>query len=87
MNIAFSNATEVFLFILLCSVYVCSCLWIYGDAATRDMGIKGAILPLAFIVAAALFLIFGMYWALVIWPVGYIAWFIVRPKSSHVIDQ
>lgn len=87
MSIAFSNSSEVFIFILLCSVYVCSCLWIYGDAATRDMGAKGAILPLVFIIAAALFLTLGLYWVLIVWPIGYIAWFILRPKSAHVIDH
>ncbi len=87
MSISFSNATEVFIFILMCSVYVCSCLWIYGDAATRDMGAKGAILPLAFVIAAALFLTLGLYWVLIIWPIGYITWFILRPKTSHVIRE
>lgn len=87
MSIAFTNASEVFIFILLCSAYVCSCLWIYGDAATRDMGVKGAILPLIFIIAAALFLSLGLYWVLIVWPLGYIGWFIMRPKSSHVIDH
>lgn len=87
MSISFSNATEVFIFILMCSVYVCSCLWIYGDAATRDMGAKGAILPLVFVIAAALFLTLGLYWVLIVWPIGYIMWFILRPKTSHVIRE
>ncbi len=87
MSITFSSAAEVFVFILLGSFYVCSCLWMYGDAATRDMGIKGAILPLVFIIAAALFLTLGLAWILIIWPVGYVAWFIIRPRSSHVIDN
>ena len=60
MSISFGNSTEVFIFIILCSVYVCSILWIYGDAATRDMGIKGTILPLIFVIAAALALTKGM---------------------------
>ena len=87
MSIAFNNATEVFIFILLCSVYVCSCLWIYGDAATRDMGIKGAILPLVFVIVAALFLTLGLSWPLIIWPVGLVLWFMLRPASSHVITE
>jgi hypothetical protein len=85
--ISFSNSTEVFIFIILCSVYVCSILWIYGDAATRDMGAKGAILPLIFVIAAALALTKGFLWALIIWPIGYIAWFILRPATSHVITE
>ncbi len=87
MSITFSSAAEVFVFILLCSFYVCSCLWIYGDAATRDMGFKGVILPMVFIIAATLFLILGMAWLLIIWPIGYVAWFVLRPKASHVIDH
>ncbi len=87
MSISFANSTEVLIFILLCSVYVCSCLWMYGDAATRDMGVKGAILPLLFIIAATLFLTLGMSWALIIWPIGYVAWFFIRPKKSHAITE
>ena len=87
MSFSFSNSTEVFVFILSCSVYVCSILWIYGDAATRDMGIKGAILPLVFVIAAALALTKGMLLALLVWPIGYVAWFILRPSKSHVITE
>jgi len=87
VSISFGNSTEVFIFIILCSVYVCSILWIYGDAATRDMGIKGTILPLIFVIAAALALTKGMMMALIAWPVGYIAWFALRPKSSHAIVE
>ncbi len=87
MSFSFSNSTEVFIFIILCSVYVCSILWIYGDAATRDMGIKGAILPLIFVIAAALALTKGMLLALLVWPIGYVAWFILRPTTSHVITE
>ncbi|MBL1140886.1 MAG: hypothetical protein HND53_02545 [Proteobacteria bacterium] len=87
MPISFSNSTEVFIFIILCSVYVCSILWIYGDAATRDMGIKGAILPLIFVIAAALALTKGLFLALLAWPIGYIAWFVLRPATAHVITE
>jgi hypothetical protein len=51
------------------------------------MGIKGIILPLIFVIAAALALTKGMMLALIVWPVGYIGWFILRPKSSHVIVE
>jgi len=81
-----NNYTEVFIFIILCSVYVCSTLWLYGDAATRDMGTKGVVLPLIFVIAAALALMMGVY-AVIVWPIGYIGWFILRPKSSHVITE
>jgi len=87
VSIAFSNSLEVFIFIILCSVYVCSILWIYGDSATRDVGLKGVILPLVFVIAGALALAKGMMLALLVWPTGYIAWFILRPKGSHVIVE
>ena len=87
MSFSFSNSTEVFIFIILCSIYVCSILWIYGDAATRDMGLKGTILPLIFIIAAALTLTLGMTWSLIAWPIGYAAWFMLRPAKSHVITE
>ena len=87
MSFSFSNATEVFIFIILCSVYVCSILWIYGDSATRDMGIKGIILPLILVIAAALALTKGITWTLLAWPIGYIAWFFIRPKSTHNIVE
>jgi hypothetical protein len=87
VSFSFSNSTEVFIFIILCSVYVCSILWIYGDAATRDMGLKGGIIPLIFIIAAALALTKGMLLALIAWPIGYVAWFVLRPTKSHVITE
>lgn len=97
MSFSFNNATEVFIFIIFCSVYVCSILWIYGDAATRDMGLKGLILPLIFILVIVLIFLGGLveyltgmnpgYWPLLIWPVGYIGWFILRPKTTHTIVE
>ncbi len=87
MSLSFNNATEVFIFIILCSIYVCSILWIYGDSATRDMGIKGAILPLIFVIAAALTLTQNMSWTLIVWPIGYALWFFLRPAKSQVITE
>lgn len=87
MAVSFANSTGVFLFIIFCSIYVCSILWIYGDAATRDMGSKGLILPLLFVIAGGLVLVKGWFWALAIWPIGYIAWFVLRPKTAHAIVE
>ncbi len=84
---SFSNATEVFIFIILCSIYVCSILWIYGDAATRDLGLKATILPFIFVVIAALILTQNWIWLLPIWPIAYVCWFIMRPKDAHVITD
>ena len=85
MSLNFSNAIEIFIFIIFCSIYVCSILWIYGDAATRDMGLQGAILPLIFTLAAATALIENIAWPLALWPLGFIAWFIFRPRAAHAI--
>ena len=97
MSFSFNNSTEVFIFIILCSVYVCSILWVYGDAATRDMGLKGLILPCIFVLAIVLTFLSSLiqdvaginlgYWPLIVWPFGYIAWFVLRPAKSHVITE
>lgn len=79
MSLSLTSSLDVFLFIIFCSFYVCSVLWIYGDAATRNAGWKGLILPLLFVIAGTLALIKGEYMALVIWPLGYVIWFIRRP--------
>ncbi|MCG8324853.1 MAG: hypothetical protein MI673_04995 [Thiotrichales bacterium] len=81
MGIPLSSATDVFIFIIFCSIYVCSTLWVFGDAATRGAGIKGMLFPLAFVIAGALALVLGMYPALIVWPIGYVLWFFVRPKD------
>ena len=66
MSYSLDNSLDVFIFITLCSIYVCSILWVYGDAATRGMaGLKGVL-------TAALI-------AIVIWPLGFIIWFNKRP--------
>lgn len=82
MSINLTSSLDVFIFIIFCSIYVCSILWIFGDAATRAAGTKGMIFPLLFVIAGALALIEGIYMALVIWPVGYIAWFFIRPAEE-----
>ncbi len=79
MNLGLTSSMDVFLFIIFCSLYVCSVLWIYGDAATRNAGWKGLVLPLLFVLAGTLALVMGEYLALLIWPVGYLIWFIKRP--------
>ena len=81
MSLSLTSSFDVFLFIIFCSFYVCSVLWIYGDAATRNAGWKGLILPLLFVIAGTLALIKGEYMALVIWPLGYVIWFIRRPND------
>ena len=82
MDIALSSATDVFIFIIFCSIYVCSILWIFGDVATRGAGIKGMIFPAIFVIIGALALVEGIYMALILWPVGYVIWFVIRPKEE-----
>ncbi len=82
MSLTLTSATDVFIFIIFCSCYVCSILWIFGDAATRAAGMKGMIFPILFVAAGALALIKGIYLALLIWPIGYVAWFYIRPKEE-----
>ena len=82
MNLPLTDATHVFAFIIFSSFYVCSILWIYGDAATRGAGWKGLILPLLFIAAGVLAFINGLYLALLVWPAGYVAWLVLRPART-----
>ncbi len=83
MSLSLTSSLDVLMFIIFCSVYVCSTLWVYGDAATRNAGWKGLILPLLFIVAGTLALIKGEYMALIIWPLGYVVWFLKRPAEVN----
>ena len=81
------DASDVFVFIIFCSIYVCSVLWIFGDVATRGAGSKGMIFPAIFVVIGALALIEGLYMLLILWPVGYIAWFVIRPKQEIELTE
>lgn len=89
MEIPLNSATDVFIFIIFCSIYVCSTLWIYGDVATRGGGMKGMSFPLVFVIVGALALIKSeeYYQALIIWPVGYVVWFIIRPKNEIELTE
>ena len=74
MSLSLDNSLSVFIFIILCSIYVCSILWVYGDAATRGMsGLKGSL-------TAALI-------AIVIWPLGFIVWFCKRPSLTELNNE
>ena len=81
MTISLSSSMDVLMFIIFCSLYVCSTLWIYGDAATRGAGWKGLLLPAIFITAGTLALVKGIYLVLLVWPVAYVAWFFFRPAE------
>jgi len=81
VNVPLYSTMDVFLFIIFSSVYVCSILWIYGDVACRGGG-KGMIIPLLFVLAGALALIKAYYLALLVWPIGFVIWFVMRPKEE-----
>lgn len=88
MFLSLTNATHVFIFIIFSSIYVCSILWIYGDAATRGLiGWKGALLPLLFLVAGTVAMLLGYSWALLVWPIGFIGWFVLRPAETTVLTE
>ena len=80
-----NNSTEVFIFIILCSVYVCSTLWLYGDATTRDMGAKGAILPLILVIAAELALMMGVL-EVIGFPLCIAGWFLLLTKILTPVE-
>ena len=80
-GVALNSPLDVFVFILGCSVYVCSILWIYGDAATRGVGgWKGALAPVVLIVAG-LAASAGWWWLLLVWPAVYGSWLARRPPT------
>lgn len=83
MNLVLNSSIDVFIFIVFCSSYVCSILWIYGDTTTRNADWKGQMLPLLFVIAGTLALVKGVYLALLIWPLGYAIWFVKRPEQVH----
>ena len=87
MSLSLTNATHVFIFIIFSSIYVCSILWIYGDAATRGVGWRGTVLPLLFIVAGTVALLLGYNLALLVWPIGFIAWFVFRPAETKILTD
>lgn len=88
MFLSLTNATHVFIFIIFSSIYVCSILWIYGDAATRGLiGWKGTLLPLLFLVAGTVAMLLGYSWALLVWPIGFIGWFVLRPAETTVLTE
>lgn len=69
MSFSLVNSLDVFMFIIFCSIYVCSILWVYGDAATRGMaGLQGVLT--------------GALIAITIWPLGFIVWFSKRPPLT-----
>lgn len=87
INISFDSSVSALLFIVLGSIYVCSILWIYGDAVTRDAGKTGLILPIIYILCGAFILHKGALIVLAVWPIGIAAWFFLRPKNAHAIIE
>lgn len=83
-GVALNSPLDVFIFILGCSFYICSILWIYGDAATRGFGgWKGSMLPLSLIIVG-LVASTGIWWLLVVWVVVYAGWWFRRPPPIQL---
>jgi len=87
MELTLYSVADVFIFIILCSLYVCSILWIYGDMATRGLaGLKGAfiagliavpgLLAIPELVASP-----GLI-AVILWPIGVLIWISERPEEK-----
>ncbi len=87
MALSFDNVYEVFVFILLCSVYVCSILWLYGDAVSRKVPRQGVAFVLLFLLVGSVMLLRGMFWLLLIWLGGYGVWFCIRPAQPVDADD
>lgn len=89
MELELDNVYQVFIFIILCSAYVCSILWLYGDMATRGMaGIRGAIT--AGLIAVPGFFAIPVFVAnpgligVVLWPISVLIWISERPAEQQL---
>ena len=89
MELELNSVTDVFIFIILCSIYVCTILWIYGDMATRGLaGIKGAIiaglLAIPGFIAIPVFVNDPGLIAVILWPIGFLVWISERPEEQEL---
>jgi len=81
-GVPLDSVADVFVFIVICSVYVCSILWIYGDAATRGLaGVKGSLLPIFLIIVGLVASSVSML-VFAFWPATFVAWFFRRPPRE-----
>ena len=87
MSLSLNSSLDVFVFIIFCSIYVCSTLWIYGDAVTRNAAIKGLVLVIVFISVGTFVLMTGHKLVLLVWPIIYAIWFCTRPVHESIITS
>ena len=91
MELILNSVFDVFIFIVLCSIYVCSILWIYGDMATRGLeGIKGAaitaLIAIPGLIAIPVLVAMPGLIAVLVWPIGFLIWLNERPEEIELID-
>lgn len=89
MELELNSVTEVFIFIILCSIYVCSILWIYGDMATRGLsGFRGAfvagLLAIPGFLAIPVLVESPGLIAVILWPIGILVWLNERPEEIEL---
>ena len=79
MNLTFDSIFVLTVFIFVSAIYVCSLLWLYGDATARQAQRLGVIFVMVFLLLGALVLTQGWLPLTVLWLLGYGLWFVMRP--------
>lgn len=89
MELELNSVFDVFVFIILCSGYVCSILWLYGDLATRGLaGIGGAIIAILIAIPGPIAIPVlvkspGLI-AVLLWPITFLIWLNERPAEKEL---
>jgi hypothetical protein len=89
MELALNSVFDVFVFIILCSGFVCSILWLYGDLATRGLaGLRGGFIVLALaipgLIAIPVLVESPGLIAVLMWPLGFLIWLNERPEEKEL---
>ena len=89
MELSLDSVYEVFIFIILCSGYVCSILWLYGDMATRGLaGISGSVVVIIIaipgLIAIPVLVDNPGIIAVLLWPIGFLVWLNERPAEKEL---
>jgi hypothetical protein len=89
VELALNSVTDVFIFIILCSGYVCSILWLYGDLATRGLaGLGGAVIAILIaipgLIAIPVLVESPGLIAVLLWPIGFLIWLNERPPEKEL---